>query len=117
VNRRAGVLSWLFIGMIFIFLYAPMAVLVTLSFNSARRGARWEGLTLDWYTRLFHDPAIVESFTTSLQVAVLAALLSALLGLCVGYTAQRGPVRSRKPMGLGFIFPSFCPRSSLASVS
>jgi spermidine/putrescine transport system permease protein len=64
---------------------------------------------LDWYTRLFHDPAIVEAFTTSLQIAVLAALLSALLGLCVGYTAQRGPVRSRKPMRIGIYLPIVLP--------
>ncbi len=109
MNRRPGVLSTLFVSLVFLFLYSPIIVLVVLSFNSARRGAEWAGFTLDWYQKLFNDAVILESFQVSLEIAFWAAALSCLLGLCVGYTSQRGSNRSRPPMLMGIYLPIVLP--------
>ncbi|HEX4923272.1 MAG TPA: ABC transporter permease, partial [Bdellovibrionales bacterium] len=78
-----------------VFLFLPMAVLVTLSFNSARRGAKWEGFTLDWYSKLFSNEAILEPLLRSLEIAFLAAVLSAIFGVAVALTLVRGTGWSR----------------------
>ncbi len=109
MKRRPGILSLIFVSGIFVFLYAPMVVLVVLSFNSAPRGSEWMGFTLEWYGKLFDNPVILDSFWTSVEIAFLAAVLSCLLGTCVGYTAQRGSTRSRGPMLMGIYLPIVLP--------
>jgi spermidine/putrescine transport system permease protein len=50
------------------------------SFNASPSTAQWTGFTLDWYRELFRDRVIVESFKVSIEVALLTALLSAIMG-------------------------------------
>ncbi|MEQ1879026.1 MAG: hypothetical protein ABL958_20470, partial [Bdellovibrionia bacterium] len=85
----------IFVGAIYVFLFLPMAVLTVLSFNTAKRGARWEGFTTDWYFKLLNDAAILEALSLSLEVALYAAVLSGALGLCVGLSLARSTGRGR----------------------
>lgn len=81
--ERAGV------AVIYIFLFLPMLVLTVLSFNSARRGAHWEGFTTDWYYKLLNDADIMEALSRSLEVALYASVISGAIGLCVGLSLAR----------------------------
>ena len=51
----------LYLTLIIIFLYAPIATLVVLSFNSSKTRAKWGGFTLKWYSSLFSDTAIMNA--------------------------------------------------------
>jgi spermidine/putrescine transport system permease protein len=82
--------------LIYLFLFLPMGVLVVLSFNSAPRGAAWQGFTTHWYSKLLEDKAILEALSHSLEIAIEATILSGIIGLCVGMTLGRGSERSRK---------------------
>lgn len=42
----------IYIALIFIFLYAPIATLMVLSFNASKSRAKWGGFTVKWYIRL-----------------------------------------------------------------
>ncbi|NLH02123.1 MAG: ABC transporter permease [Clostridiales bacterium] len=64
----------------FIFLYAPIIVLIVFSFNSSKSRTIWSGFTLDWYRELFRDSLIMSSLETTLLVSVLAALAAAVIG-------------------------------------
>jgi spermidine/putrescine transport system permease protein len=75
---------------VYIFLFLPMAVLVILSFNAAHRGVQWQGFTTFWYTKLAQQQPILEALSNSLEIAVGATTVSALLGLAVGMTLVRG---------------------------
>ena len=44
----------IYIALIFLFLYAPIATLMVLSFNASKTRAKWGGFTFKWYTRLIH---------------------------------------------------------------
>lgn len=83
------IFSFIFIFIVYLFLFLPMFVLVTLSFNSAPRGSTWEGFTLDWYAKLFEDQAIIDALLSSLEIALYATLLSAIMGLGVGLVCTR----------------------------
>lgn len=71
---------WLYLGLILLFLYAPIAVMIALSFNASRSSAIWTGFTLRWYEELFHSQEILDALKVTLSVAVLATVISTVLG-------------------------------------
>ena len=67
-------------ALIVILLYAPIITLVVLSFNSSKTRAKWGGFTGKWYVELFQNDAIMEALYTTLIIALLAAVISTLIG-------------------------------------
>ena len=72
--------SRLFMALTFLFLYAPIFVLVVFSFNSANSNAVWKGFSLQWYGELLHDRLIIQGVSTTLLVSVLATLIATVAG-------------------------------------
>ena len=66
--------------MIFIFLYAPIFVLMVFSFNNSKSRVVWSGFTLKWYSRLFANQEILSAFYNSMVVAVVASIFATILG-------------------------------------
>ena len=66
--------------LIFVFLYAPIFVLIANSFNASKSRTVWTGFTFDWYEKLFHNEAILTSLANSLIVALVAAVVATVLG-------------------------------------
>ena len=73
-------LKKLYLGLILIFLYAPIVVMIVLSFNEGRSPAVWEGFSFKWYVELFDDRNIMEALKVTVSVAVIATLVSTVLG-------------------------------------
>ena len=84
--------GYTWIGCVLLFLYAPIAVMIGLSFNASVSRANWGGFTLDWYRKLLDSPAIIEALKVTLEVAVLAALISTVLGTlaAIGMYSSKG---------------------------
>lgn len=72
--------SKLFTILIFVFLYAPIFVLIANSFNASKSRTVWTGFTLDWYSKLFNNETILTSLANSLLVALVAAVCATILG-------------------------------------
>jgi spermidine/putrescine transport system permease protein len=93
-----------------IFLYTPPGLLVLLAFNdSEETGLPFVGFTTRWFTEVFHNPVLIDALWTSLQVAIAAALISAVFGTLAAVQIARvkGRVRS---FNLGMIsVPLFLP--------
>ncbi len=68
--------------LIFLFLYAPILVLIVFSFNDTETASRtvWSGFSLKWYQKLFEDRLILEALRNTLLIAVAAAVVSTVLG-------------------------------------
>ena len=77
-KRYAG--GKLFTGLTYVFLYAPIVVLIIFSFNSSKSRTVWSGFTLDWYRQLFNDSLIMSSLQTTLLVSVAASFVAAVIG-------------------------------------
>ena len=73
-------LTKIYLSLIFIFLYAPIFVLIALSFNESRSRATWTGFTFHWYAQLFQDSAIMEALSNTLSIAVISALAATIIG-------------------------------------
>ncbi|MBQ1351797.1 MAG: ABC transporter permease [Oscillospiraceae bacterium] len=89
--------SRLFMTLIGIFLYAPIAVLIIFSFNASKSRSVWAGFTLDWYTQLFQNERILSAITTTFLVSILSALIATVVGTAaaMGFSAMK-----RRPRGL-----------------
>lgn len=73
-------ISNIYIGIIFIFLYLPIFVVVAYSFNQAVTGSGWTGFTMDWYEKLFEDLNVIVAFKNSLIIAVASTVVSSIIG-------------------------------------
>ena len=70
----------IYIGIIFLFLYAPIITLIVLSFNNSRTRAKWGGFTLKWYLELFENDAIMSALYNTLLIGILSALIATIIG-------------------------------------
>lgn len=70
----------IYVTLIFIFLYAPIATLIVLSFNASRTRAKWGGLTLKWYGALFRNDEILKALFNTLFIAFTASIIATIIG-------------------------------------
>ena len=85
-------LKKVYISLVLIFMYAPIAVLITFSFNESRSRANWTGFTFNWYLELFQDQRIINALSTTLTIALFSTLIAVVLG-----TAAALGIHSMKP--------------------
>lgn len=78
--KKNGIFSGIFMGLVFLFLYAPILVLVVFSFNSAKSSSVWTGFSLQWYIELFHDKYVLEALQTTILVSIIAAAVATIAG-------------------------------------
>ena len=77
-TRRWWLRAWL--ALTFVFLYAPIAILILFSFNDSRRNIVWQGFTFDYYVKAANNLSLIEAFTNSLVIALLSTVISVVLG-------------------------------------
>ena len=80
LKQRPSIWGRLFMGLVFLFLYAPIFVLIVFSFNNSKSRTVWNGFTLNWYVELFRDSQIMNSLYTTLLVALLSAVIATIAG-------------------------------------
>lgn len=89
-------LKRVYVILIFIFLYAPIATLIVLSFNESRTRAKWGGFTFKWYIELFQNRSIMEALYTTLAIAFISSLIATIIGTaaCVGMNGMKKRTKS-----------------------
>jgi ABC-type spermidine/putrescine transport system permease subunit II len=73
----------------YLFLFAPIVVLIIFSFNVSRRNFVWLGFTLDWYPKLFANNQLLDALSVTLRVAVIAIIGATILGSLLGLGLAR----------------------------
>lgn len=94
LNRTFEILDhhWvrnLYLFLVYAFLYAPIAILMIFSFNSGKRGGRFQEFTLKWYGELFQDQQIMKALYYTLLIAALASLVATVIGTFAAYGIHR----------------------------
>lgn len=89
-------LSRIYMGIIFLFLYAPIIVLAVFSFNESKSRGNWTGFSLKWYVELFHDHDIRQAFYYTITIAIISAVVSTILGTiaAIGINSMKGKMKS-----------------------
>lgn len=73
---------WVFFGLLVIFLYAPIVVLIVFSFNDRQFVSfPWQGFTLRWYHEFLHNSALLAALRTSLYIAVVSSIATVALAI------------------------------------
>ena len=90
------ILEILYLGLLLVFMYAPIITLIVLSFNSSKSRARWGGFTLEWYGNLLSDEAVASALFNTLSIAVLATIISTIVGTiaCIAMIGINARLRS-----------------------
>jgi len=85
VDRVLGINGWF----VFLFLYAPIMVLVLYSFSGDRNVGTWGGFSMEWYERMFANDALMRSLRNSLVVALISTVVSTVLGTAAAIALER----------------------------
>ena len=88
-QRPISKLSWALLAAGFVFLYAPMVILVIYSFNESRLVTVWAGFSTKWYRELFNNRQMMEAAWRSFEIAFLTATASVLLGTLAALVMTR----------------------------
>lgn len=73
-------LSKAYLGLVLMFLYVPIFVLIVFSFNTTKSRSVMSGFTFEWYEKLFNNAIIMNSLRTTIIIAICASVLSTILG-------------------------------------
>ena len=82
----------IYMFLIFLFLYAPIFVLMVFSFNDSKSRATWHGFTFKWYHRLFENNDILSAFYSTMLIAAISSVIATILGTM----AAVGIMKSKK---------------------
>ena len=84
-------LSKVYMGLVLMFLYVPIFVLIVFSFNETKSRSVFSGFTLDWYAKLFRNEVIISSLMNTIIIAVIASIAATLLGTlaAIGINSMR----------------------------
>ena len=91
MKRNNTLFNRLFTVLVFVFLYAPIFLLIIFSFNAGSSNTVWKGFSLDWYRELLSDRIIMRSVYTTLLVSLLATVIATFAGTfaAIGFYAMR----------------------------
>lgn len=109
-ERLLQVNLWL----VFIFFYAPIAVLIIFSFNSGRVVSQWEGFSLAWYAKLFSNRDIGLALYNSMVVAGVSTVISTIMGTLVALGMERFDFRGKLSMDSMLYLPIIIPDIAMA---
>ncbi|KNF09529.1 spermidine/putrescine transport system permease protein PotC [Gottschalkia purinilytica] len=70
----------IYTALLFIFLYAPIGILIIYSFNESKSRGSWGGFTLKWYSELFKDEKIMTSLYYTIAIAIISSIVATIIG-------------------------------------
>jgi len=113
VSKHAGLARFGFNAwavFIYVFLFAPIVLLVAFSFNANKYGTfPFTGWTLHWYGQVFGDYQIKDALTTTLKVAVQVTLISTIVGTAAAFPLVRSNLPFRNGVRIGMTLPIMIP--------
>jgi spermidine/putrescine transport system permease protein len=113
MNRPSRLLSLSAAGL-YVFLYAPILVVIVYSFNAARFGAGWAGFTTEWYRTLFQNPVALVAAQNTLWLGAISTSISTVLGTLLGFGMSRYDFMGRRLFARLLYLPVFIPDVVLA---
>ena len=81
--------SKIYTAIIFIFLFAPIAILIVFSFNEAKSLSVFSGFSLKWYKELLSDRNTLEAVKNTLILALCATVVSTVMGTAAAFGMYR----------------------------
>jgi spermidine/putrescine transport system permease protein len=109
--------GWLFngyAGLFYLFLYAPIILLIVFSFNQSRFPTYWTGFTLEWYQVLFNDHLIGSALKNTLIVSITSTIIATIIGTMVAVGIERYRFRTKPAVDALLLMPVIIPDIAMA---
>ena len=102
MSNKISPISRIYMALIFLFLYAPIAVMIVFSFNSGSSTYIMEGFSLNWWEEMFKDAAAMQSLKNTVVLALATAACSTVLGIMasVGLFLSKNKIYRRSMMSV-----------------
>ncbi len=116
-RQRLRKIPWtVFMTLVYASFYIPVMVMILFSFNDAKRNYSWMGFTTHWYPKLFsfgnHD--LWEALVYSLIIAVLATVISVVIGVLGGIGLKKYEFHGKKFINMMLFIPIVVPEIVMA---
>lgn len=100
--------------LVYVFFYAPIALLVFYSFSDDSLVGRWGGFTLDWYRAFGQNEEVQSALSISLRVAAISTLVSVILGTMAALSLERFRFRGNRIFDALLYLPVIIPDVTMA---
>ena len=84
------------LGLVFLFLYLPIIVLIVFSFNNTKLNIIFEGFTLNWYKELLSNTTLLNALKNTLIVATTSTLVSTIIGTISAFGLYKFNFKGKK---------------------
>lgn len=101
-------------GLVLLFLYAPIILLVVFSFSGAENPGVWGGFTFDWYRDLGSDGNVQKAIGVSIRVAIISTIVATVLGTMAALALERFRFRGKKVFDALLYLPIIIPDVTMA---
>ena len=113
VSPYANLTRWalrIWFAALVVFLYLPIAFMIIFSFDEgATPGLPITGFTLHWYEEMLGNRQLIRAVTNSVEVAVIVAVLSTIIGTMAAFVVVRGGIRYPSATRIAFTLPIMVP--------
>ena len=116
-SRLANLVLPAFTGLLLLFLFSPIGVMIAFSFNdpAGRQNITWQGFTLRNYVDLWGRSTITTPMLVSLAVATTSTVVATTFGTMIGLALTRFAFRGRWIMNLLIFIPMTAPEIILGA--
>lgn len=83
-------------GLVYLFLYLPLAVMAVYSFNASKYSLSWKGFTLKWYGKLLENSTLLDAALRSVTIAFISATIACIIGTLAAFMLHQYRFPSRK---------------------
>jgi ABC-type spermidine/putrescine transport system permease subunit II len=96
--------------LIYVFLFAPIVILVLFSFNANQYGTfPFTGWTVHWYGQVFSDYQIKDALFTTLRISIEVTLIATIVGTAAAFPLVRARLPFRSGVRIGLTLPIMIP--------
>lgn len=101
--------------LVYVFIFAPIVVVMLLSFNSAQFGSfPMQGFSLRWFVSLYENDAVMRAFKTSIVLGLSTAALATTLGILASLAIVRYDFPGKETVNTLLVAPVLIPETVLA---
>lgn len=108
-KKRANRIGTAYAVLVYAFIYIPIVVMIVFSFNDQKQNYFWKGFTFKWYEKLFTNSSIVEYLWNTLYIAVIAMIISVIIGTIGAFGLVRYDFKLRQLTSNALYIPIVVP--------
>ena len=80
MKKLGNIFKTAYLGLVVLFMYLPIAIMIGMSFTDSRSATQWRGFSFNAYANLLKDRDVRDALIVTLTVAVISSLLATLIG-------------------------------------